>query len=178
MSQPIEVLQSLAVFAGLTRGTLEFLLARAKPVVVDAGHYFFREGDAGCALYVLESGHVEALKARDGKVLHLASLGPGDCVGEMALLAVTPRSASVRATTRCEALRIENGDLRALYTHDLEQFAMIMMNMGREVCRRLYATDELLFRVAGLPAMSNVALSDHGVLIESLSCPEGEEGAS
>jgi CRP-like cAMP-binding protein len=73
-------------------------------------------------------------------------LGPGDCFGEMALMDLFPRSASVIARDDCRALEIAAGDLLDLYEHDVEQFALVQMNMGREVCRRLRATDELLFR--------------------------------
>ena len=42
---------------------------------------------------------------------------------------------------------LSTDDLLRLYEVDVEQFALIQMNIGREVCRRLRATDELLFRV-------------------------------
>jgi CRP/FNR family cyclic AMP-dependent transcriptional regulator len=63
----------------------------------------------------------------------------------MALMDLQPRSASVRADTDCLAIELAAADLMRLYEHDVEQFALIQMNMGREVCRRLRYTDELLF---------------------------------
>jgi hypothetical protein len=52
----------------------------------------------------------------------------------------------VRAVDDCRAVEVGTNDLLRLYECDIEQFALIQMNMGREVCRRLRATDELLFR--------------------------------
>jgi CRP-like cAMP-binding protein len=64
----------------------------------------------------------------------------------MALMDFFPRSASVRAVADCQALALSPADLLRLFERDAEQFALIQMNMGREVSRRLRETDELLFR--------------------------------
>jgi CRP-like cAMP-binding protein len=57
-----------------------------------------------------------------------------------------PRSASLRAVADCSAIELTPADLHRLYERDLEQFTLVQMNIGREVCRRLRSTDELLFR--------------------------------
>jgi CRP/FNR family cyclic AMP-dependent transcriptional regulator len=57
-----------------------------------------------------------------------------------------PRSATVRAAENCTALRISAANLYQIYARDLKQFALIQMNMGREVCRRLRDSDDRLFR--------------------------------
>jgi CRP-like cAMP-binding protein len=146
----IAVLQQIACFGGLKTQTLEFLLSRATLEQVAAGHYFFLENQLGDAVYVLDRGRVEVLKTKQGVRMHLAYLGEGDCFGEMALLAVAPRSASVRAVTDSTAIRITNRNLFELYEHDLAEFAMAIMNLGREVSRRLFITNELLFSYAAL----------------------------
>jgi CRP-like cAMP-binding protein len=76
----------------------------------------------------------------------MREFGPGDCFGEMALMDLFPRSASIRALVDSTAIELTPDDLLRLYDHDLEQFTLVQMNIGREVCRRLRATDELLFR--------------------------------
>ena len=58
-----------------------------------------------------------------------------------------PRSASVRAIEDCTAIRISAANLHQVYAQDLKQFALIQMNMGREVCRRLRDSDNRLFSV-------------------------------
>jgi CRP/FNR family cyclic AMP-dependent transcriptional regulator len=64
----------------------------------------------------------------------------------MALMDLQPRSASIRAMHDCSAIELSHDGLFGLYERDLEQFTMIQMNMGREVCRRLRLADEVLFR--------------------------------
>jgi CRP-like cAMP-binding protein len=62
----------------------------------------------------------------------------------MSLIDFSPRSASVRAVEDCTALQISAACISQIYEKDLEQFAMIEMNMGREVSRRLRESDAAL----------------------------------
>lgn len=73
------------------------------------------------------------------------TLKEGDCFGEMAVMDHCARSASVRAVEDCAAICISSANLYRVYGHDLKQFALIQMNMGREVCRRLRDADNRLF---------------------------------
>jgi CRP-like cAMP-binding protein len=66
--------------------------------------------------------------------------------GEMAVMDLLPRSASVRAVENCIAIRLSAANLYQVYAQDLKQFALIQMNMGREVSRRLRESDNRLFR--------------------------------
>ena len=150
-----ELLQGMAVFGGLHERALQQLLARATQVRLANGSAFFREGDAARSMYVLESGRVAVTKRWQGGEFLLHELGAGDCFGEMALMDLQPRSASVFALENCVAIEFGSDDMLHLFETDVEQFALMQMNLGREVCRRLRATDELLFRATmgqALPA--------------------------
>jgi len=142
----IELLQRMPVFGGIRADILEFLLPRCPIVEVRAGAFFFRENDAADSMFVVEAGKVAVLKSWRNEEYLLHTLGPGDCFGEMALMDLMPRSASVRAIDDCRAIQLSAANLYQVYEKDLEQFAMIQMNMGREVSRRLREADERLFR--------------------------------
>lgn len=138
-------LESIPIFGGLASQTIALLRRRAEPTEITEDAYFFREGELGSCLFVLESGRVAIERSRDGISVLLAELGPGDCFGEMALVAITPRSASARALADCRALRLANATLLELAAADLEQFTLLQMNLGREIARRLRLADDLLF---------------------------------
>jgi CRP/FNR family transcriptional regulator, cyclic AMP receptor protein len=142
----IELLQRMPIFGAIRDDALLFLLAQAREVSVAVGAYFFRENDPAQSMFVLETGGVTVFKSWQGRDFILQNLEAGDCFGEMALMDLCPRSASVRAETDCVAIELGTGDLLRLFERDAEQFALIQMNMGREVCRRLRATDAMLFR--------------------------------
>jgi len=143
------VLRSVPAFGGLTLDTLGFLLDRAVQTSVAKGDYFFEQGDTGEAVYILDTGRVAVEKKLGEHRYLLRILEAGDCFGEIALLSVTKRTASIRALEPCEALRITNRHLRDLYAHDLEQFTLLVMNLGREVCRRFEEIDKRLFSFVG-----------------------------
>ena len=79
-----------------------------------------------------------------GQNLQLRQLMRSDCFGEMTLIDLNPRSASVLALEPCLALELSNQTLLLLYETHLEQFALIQMNLLREVSRRLRYLDERL----------------------------------
>lgn len=142
----IELMQQMPVFGAIDADTIAFLLEPAPVVKVAAGELFFREGDPGNCMYVLETGRVTVSKGWQGHQLLLRRLEEGDCFGEMALLDFYPRSASVRADVDCSAIELTPANLFRLFERDAEQFALIQMNIAREMSRRLRITDELLFR--------------------------------
>ncbi|MDF1811469.1 MAG: cyclic nucleotide-binding domain-containing protein, partial [Verrucomicrobiales bacterium] len=90
-------------------------------------------------------GQVAVLKEWEDKEFLLRKLKVGDCFGEMALMDFLPRSAAVVAVEDSKAIQIKPPTMREVFAADIEQFTMIEMNMGREVCRRLRASDKLIF---------------------------------
>ena len=140
-----ELLRDIAIFGGLDEATLGFILERAKRVEVPQGASFLREGEMGKSFFVLETGRVEVYKDQDGEAVTLCEFGPGAVFGEMSLLAVRPRSATITSIADCVAVEISNSSLFELYEARPEQFAMLVMNLGREVSRRLWETNERLF---------------------------------
>ena len=99
----LELLQSMPIFGAIRSDALQFLLEQAHEVVVRAGEFFFRENDQATSMFVLESGRAVVIKGWQGHDTELHRLGAGDCFGEMALMDLFPRSASVFAIEDCRA---------------------------------------------------------------------------
>jgi CRP-like cAMP-binding protein len=139
------LLRRMPIFGGLNDSAIGFILDHSVTCSVASGDYFFREGDAARSLHVLISGSVIIEKNWNGVPVELRSLAKGDCFGEMAIIDLQARSASVRASTECQSIEITRATLHKLCQQDLEQYAILMMNMGREVSRRLRIASERLF---------------------------------
>jgi CRP/FNR family transcriptional regulator, cyclic AMP receptor protein len=142
----IQLLQSMPIFGAIDSRALEILLQGTVTVGIRAGEHFFRQGETADAMFVLESGRVAIVKRWESRDYPLGQRGVGDCFGEMALIDLFPRSASVVALEDCSALRLTNADLYRVYETDIEQFALIQMNISRELSRRLRIADDRLFR--------------------------------
>ena len=93
--EELKVLSTIPLFSPLPVTTLERLAGRLQTTTAQANTRLVQEGDDGDLFYVIKSGTVDVTRA--GR--HLATLGPMDFFGEIALLHDTPRVATCRATT-------------------------------------------------------------------------------
>jgi MFS family permease len=101
----LALLRRVAVFDPLPLPALEQLAAGLRPRHVGAGETLYRQGDRADDCLVIESGEAEVLG--DGRPI--ATVGPGELVGEIGLLRRVPRTATVRARSDME-LRLLDGD--------------------------------------------------------------------
>jgi len=109
------LLRRIHFFDGLKFEELERLSNLVTLISVEAGETIFRDGDPPEAFYIIERGRVQITRQSDGKEEVVATLGrSGDFFGEMALIESRPRSATVRALTRCDLLVVSRPDFEAL----------------------------------------------------------------
>ncbi|SFM57320.1 Crp/Fnr family transcriptional regulator [Variovorax sp. OV329] len=146
-----EALQQMAIFGGVNDEALYFLLARARIREHAAGSYIAKEGDVATGLFVLLRGRVSVQRYWNDHQVQLRELGQGDCFGEMALLDLGKRSASILALEDCTALEMGTDLLHDFFEHDASQFALLQMNIARELSRRLRRTFDLLFSASTAP---------------------------
>lgn len=138
-------LREVGLFGGLTDEALLHLASTLKILKRGAGELIFQEGDHAREFYVLLRGEVEVFKAlKGGTEARLATLSAGHWFGEMSVLDVQPRSASVRAVSTCRLLVVTARDLDALYRRDLKSYTLVVLNVARELARRLRLVDELV----------------------------------
>ncbi|ESQ16487.1 MAG: cyclic nucleotide-binding domain-containing protein [Thiohalocapsa sp. PB-PSB1] len=141
----LRLLQNIPLFGGIREDILHLLLDNAREATIPEGEFLFLENAPGDAMYVLESGQVAILKQWQGIYYRLNFLYAGDCIGEMSLIDLGRRSASVMAMTKCNVIELPNAIILDLYQREIEQFLIIQMNMARELSRRLRVADESLF---------------------------------
>lgn len=140
------LLRGTPLFGGVGDAAIDCVVSLAVPVSVEEGSAFFQEGDRGTSAFLLEEGRVAVYRHFGGRDHLLRELARGDCFGEVALFDFGTRSATVRALSACRALEISARALRRLSETALGDFAVLYMNLGREVSRRLRLADERLFR--------------------------------
>jgi hypothetical protein len=104
------------------------------------GDIIFSEGDIGTEMYILQSGSVELFKQIAGETRVLATLDKGDFFGEMSVLEDLPRTASARAKTDVELVKI-NG---AMFDTMLKSNTEIAVRMMRKLSRRLREVTAML----------------------------------
>jgi CRP/FNR family transcriptional regulator, cyclic AMP receptor protein len=119
-----------------------------------AGAVVFREGDDSDTCYVVHAGHARAIREHpDGRQITLATFGPGDIFGELAMFDDERRSATVEATDDLEVLGILGGDMRRLMRRHPDMAVKLVISLGR----RLRAANERLARQSFQTVQSRVA---------------------
>jgi CRP/FNR family transcriptional regulator, cyclic AMP receptor protein len=141
----VQILQEMPIFGGTEQSTIQALLEGASIREFARGDTVFQEGELDTSIYVIERGRVSVFRHWQGDNYKLRELAEGDCFGEMALMDFKPRSATVIADTDCSLIQISAAQLGELYGKAPEQYTLILMNLGREVCRRLREADKRLF---------------------------------
>ena len=138
-------LRNIGLFGALPERVLEELASELQVLEVPAGTYVFREGEAASCMFVVVQGDVDVLKkSRAGLDSRVAVLGPGDWFGEMSIIDVQPRSATVLTVSPCRLVKITAADLDRLYRADVKAYALIVQNIARELSRRLRVADGIL----------------------------------
>jgi CRP/FNR family cyclic AMP-dependent transcriptional regulator len=139
-------LRDIGLFGGLSDPTLDRLADELPHVRAEPGRMVVSEGDLSSEMFVVIAGELEVVKKADEHSnVRVAMLGPGDWFGEMGILGIQPRSASVRALAPCLLLSMGTEQVdRLLYRADIKDYALLVMNIARELSRRLRVADGIL----------------------------------
>jgi CRP/FNR family transcriptional regulator, cyclic AMP receptor protein len=150
----VELLRSVTLFEDLGEEELERFSHVAVPRSFPAGSRVFHEGDSSDACYIVAEGSFRVTREHsDGRAITLATLGPGEIFGELAMLDGDRRSASAEALTDGELLALPAGDVRALLARHPE----IALKLVAGLVRRLRAANVRLSRQSFQTVPSRVA---------------------
>ncbi|HTT93520.1 MAG TPA: Crp/Fnr family transcriptional regulator [Solirubrobacterales bacterium] len=165
----VELLRSVPLFADLEEGELERFSHVAVPRSFPAGTRVFHEGDSSDACYIVSEGNFRVTREHsDGRAITLATLGPGEIFGELAMLDGDKRSASAESITDGTLLALPANDVRSLLARNPE----IALKLVAGLVRRLRAANARLSRQSFQTVPSRVA----GILLQLSRDGQGEDG--
>ncbi len=147
-------LATVRIFQHLGQDDLKKVAKIAKPRRVAAHTVVFFEGNRADAFFIVLSGSLRVFQtAKDGRVKVLATMGPGETFGELAMLDGHPRSASVETADACELLVISRKDFRELATAT----PGILWGVLESVCARVRAQNDSELEAAYMGTQYRVA---------------------
>jgi CRP/FNR family transcriptional regulator len=168
------LLANVPLFAELSREELERVAGVAVPRSFPKGVRVFHEGDNSDACYVVREGTVRVTREHsDGRAIALATLGPRDIFGELAMLDGGTRSASIETLSDCELLALPASDMRRV----IAEHGEIAAKLIAALTRRLRETNERVARQSFQTVPSRVA----GVLLQLVAeetVPDGRDGVT
>ncbi|MFH1614244.1 MAG: cyclic nucleotide-binding domain-containing protein [Planctomycetota bacterium] len=140
----VAILNKISIFAGLSEKQLYSLFKMLEVVSYRAGEIIFEQGEPPSHIYIVRSGRVKLVGYEEGTAFELMVFDEGHCFGEASVIGIQPHEAAAIAMENTELIVLSSKTLLSLYKSDLELFSILILNIAREVCRRLYETDEIL----------------------------------
>jgi signal transduction histidine kinase len=147
------LLLRVPLFAALADDDLEWIARACESTDLAAGEVVAAEGDEGDALFVIAAGELEVVKRSRSTDVPIARLGPGEIVGEMAVLEGSPRNATIRAVEPSRIIRVgRDAVLELVRTRPAAAMSII-----RTVTGRLRSTEALLREREKLAALGTLS---------------------
>lgn len=130
-------MRDIKIFHGLEDEMTEFLENLMEKKSYKEGEAICREDDVAEAMYFIDSGEV---RIKVGEKI-IGALHEGESFGEMSLIDMMRRSATVEAKIDSEIYILDKKAFYRLYKKDLESYTMIILNIARELSRRIREMD-------------------------------------
>lgn len=166
-----------SLFGGVTDEAFELVKPHLRIEHFPAGATIIDEGQVNDRIYFIYRGLVEVTKTPSAispelsagaglaaNERHIAVMHEGDTFGEMELIDVQPCAATVRALEDTSTLTLSNRDLYQISKVDMKTYALLVMNLAREISRRLRVTDDLIAQTEVLQSSSDRRMQESGDL--------------
>ena len=130
-------------FGGLSDPGLDLLVSMLTERRFEPGATIVAEGEPGRSMFIVKSGRLAVSKrASSSRVIPISVIERGDFFGEMTLIEMQNRSATVVAEVPTVLYELTAQDLYACYKADIHAYVIVLQNINRELCRRLRRSDE------------------------------------
>jgi len=144
------ILRGMPIFDELDGYELDHLAEQLQPETFKAGQVLIHEGDLGDRFYIVESGQLVVTRSVNGKTIELSRRGPGEYVGEIALLQNLPRTATITCATECALLSLEAKYFHALVSKNM-QVSEVVSRTGSRRLTYIQMTDTRINQPKGQP---------------------------
>ncbi len=136
LKEEVEVLRRVPLFAQLDPAKLKLLAFTSERMSFLPGQDLCRQGDIGDAAYVILSGEASIIINQNGNEFVVAQVGENAVIGEIAVLCEVPRTATVRADTKLQSLKID----KETFIRLIREFPDMGIEIMRELADRLTKT--------------------------------------
>lgn len=141
------ILSRISFLGGVSDAHLDVLLGYFQLGLYPAGATIAKEGEVASHIYIIQSGLVNLMISDGDRVVNKRAFTVGDSFGEAALLSLVNNTASFVAAEDCELIVFSRQSLGHLRKEEPELFTRLILNLARDLARKLQYTDEILLRM-------------------------------
>lgn len=141
------ILKKIPIFGGFDDEQMYKIFSVLEDVRYDKGKHIFKQGDPPTHIYIILKGRVRFIKERkeqgeEDQIIY--EFGEGRCIGEDSVIGIHPHTLTAMAVENVELAMISKKALLDIFETDKDLFAHLILNISREISRRLKMTDNLL----------------------------------
>lgn len=140
----LPILHKISLFGGLTDPELYSLFSLSEYGEFRSGDILFHKGDSPNYIYIVLSGEVKIYITKDNIEYEFIRFGCGDCFGEASLISIEPHTATAVCNEKSKLILISRKTLFSLHKNDNILFSKLILNIARELGRRLHKSNNLL----------------------------------
>lgn len=142
----MSILSKISFLGGVSETQRSKVFGLLETGQFEKGECVSRRGEEAAHLYIITKGKIELLLTDNVVVVKKREFTVGDCFGEAAFLAMNNDTATFVAADNCELVVLSRHALNQLRHEDIELFTTLIMNLARELARKLQYTDYILLQ--------------------------------
>ena len=138
------ILKSVTIFSGLSENEIKEICLKCSSAKGAKEDIIIEQDTEATEIFILLTGGLKIILNIREAPIELAEMGPGHCIGEASVIGVQRHSASVVLTEDSEFIVLTRKALMEIYSGNKDVFSILILNIARELARRLYKTDHIL----------------------------------
>ena len=142
----ISILSKISFLGGISDVQREEIFRLLEVGSFAKGECISQRGEEPSHIYIIKKGRIDLLITVDGVTAKKREFNVGDCFGEAAMLSMINNSATFVAAEDSELIMLSRRAFNRLRREDLDVFCILMMNLARELARKLQFTDAILLQ--------------------------------
>lgn len=144
MDKIINILTKISIFGGLNDTQLYKIFKILKKVTYKDNEFIFKQGEAPTYIYIILRGKIKLIEDINYSSYQLFEFEEGSCIGEESVIGIQPHTLSAVAVGDVELAVIPKKSFLNFYHTDKDLFCLLILNVARDISRRLKQTDDLL----------------------------------
>ncbi len=140
------MLSRISFLGGITEQQRSVIYRHLEAAHFNKGEYIARRGEEPSHIFIIRAGSVHLIIGNEDINVTKRTFGAGDCFGEAALLSLINNTASFVAAEDSELVVFSRKAFNSLRKEDPDIFLKVILNIARELARKLQFSDERLLR--------------------------------
>jgi len=140
------ILSKISIWGGLKDDQQNRIYKQLNVGSFQKGEYIFHKGDQPTHIYIVKNGRVDLIASDQCVTIQKETVKTGGSFGLAALMAMQPHMVTAMAAENSEIMVLSRRAILEIRYEDIELFALLMMNIAREISRRLKLTDDIFLQ--------------------------------